>query len=76
MVFVVEPKEFLSYELRTVVGDDGVWNPKLMDNVMEEEHGLLGFDLGDWSCFYPFGEPVNGDKQVHVALGGLLEGPY
>jgi hypothetical protein len=41
MVFVVEPKEFLSYELRTVVGDDGVWNPKLMDNVMEEEHGLL-----------------------------------
>jgi hypothetical protein len=45
-----------------------------MDNVTEEEHGLLKFDLGDRSCFCPFGELVNGDKQVCVAPEHLLEG--
>jgi hypothetical protein len=33
-----------------------------MDNVVEEEHGLLRFDLGDRSCFYPLGELVDSDK--------------
>jgi hypothetical protein len=46
-----------------------------MDDVMEEEHDLLGLDLGDQPCFYPLGELVNGDKQVCVALMHLLEGP-
>jgi hypothetical protein len=47
VVFVIVPKEFFPYELRVVIGDDGVRNLKPMDNVMEEEHGLFRFDLGD-----------------------------
>jgi hypothetical protein len=42
---------------------------------MEEEHGLLGFDLCDRLRFYPLGELVNGDKQVRVAPERLLEVP-
>jgi hypothetical protein len=53
VVLIIEPKEFLPHELCAVVGDDGVWDPKPVDDVAEEEHDLLGFDLGDWPCFYP-----------------------
>jgi hypothetical protein len=45
-----------------------------MDDVTKKEHGLLGFDLGDRSCFYPFGKLVNNNKQVGVTPGHLLEG--
>jgi hypothetical protein len=53
VVLIVEPKEFLPYELHAIVSDDGVWHPKPMDDVTEEEHSLLGFDLGDQPCLYP-----------------------
>jgi hypothetical protein len=53
VVLIIEPKEFLPRELCAVVGDDGVWDPKPVDDVAEEEHDLLGFELGDWPCFYP-----------------------
>jgi hypothetical protein len=33
-----------------------------MVDIAKEEHNLLGFDLGDRSCFYPFGELVDDDK--------------
>jgi hypothetical protein len=46
-----------------------------MNDVPKEEHGFLGFDLGDRSCFYPFGKLVDSDKQVGVTPGRLLEGP-
>jgi hypothetical protein len=46
-----------------------------MDDITKEEHGLLGFDLGDRSHFYPFGELVNDDKQMGVTPGRLLKGP-
>ena len=36
VVFVVESEELLSGELRAIVHDDGVWDPKAMDNVKEE----------------------------------------
>ena len=36
VVFIVESKELLSGELRVVVHDDGVWDPKAMDDVKEE----------------------------------------
>jgi hypothetical protein len=42
---------------------------------MKEEHGLLGFDLGDRPHFYPFRKLVDGYKQVGIAPGHLLEGP-
>ena len=36
VVFIIESKELLSSELRVVVRDDGVWDPKAMDDVKEE----------------------------------------
>ena len=36
VVFVVESKELISGELRVVVRDDGVQDPKMMDDVKEE----------------------------------------
>jgi hypothetical protein len=74
VVFIAEPKQFLSYEFHAIVGDDRVRNPKPMANVAEEEHGLLGFDLGDRSHFYPLGELVNSDKQVRVAPSAFFRG--
>jgi hypothetical protein len=47
VVLIVEPEDFLSHELFIFVGDDGVQHPKPVDDVAEEEYGLLGFDLGD-----------------------------
>ena len=36
VVFITESEELLSDELCAIVRDDGVWNPKAMDNVEEE----------------------------------------
>ena len=44
-----------------------------MDDVEEEQHGLLRFDRGDRPSFYPVGEHVYGDKQVSVAPERLFE---
>ena len=46
-----------------------------MDDVKEEQHGLLGFDHGDWSSFDPFHKLIYGDKQVGEAPGCLFEWP-
>ena len=62
VVFIIELKEILASELRVVVRDDGVQYSKVMDDVEEEQHGLLGFDHGDWSSFDPFRKLVYGDK--------------
>ena len=69
VVFIAELEELLSGELRVVVHDDGVWDSKAMDDVEEEQHGLLGFDRGDRSSLYPLCKLVYGDKQVHIAPG-------
>ena len=73
VLFSAEFSEFLAGELRAVVCDDGVWYSKAMDDVEEEQHGLLGFDHGDWPSFDPFCELVYGDKQVGIAPGRFLE---
>ena len=73
VVVVVEPEEFLPRELCAVVDYDGVWDPKSVDDVREEQHGLLGFDHGDRLSFYPLSKHVYGDKQVSVAPGHLFE---
>ena len=62
VVFIVESKELLEGELRAVVCDDGVWYSKMMDDVREEQHSLLGFDHGDRSSFDLFRKLVYGDK--------------
>ena len=54
--------EFLPCELCTVVGYDGVWDLESVDNVHEEQHGLLRFDRGDRLSLYPFHELVHYDK--------------
>jgi len=73
VIFIAKSKELLPSELRAVVHDDGVWDSEEMDDVEEEQHGLLGFDHGNWSSFYPLCKLVYGDKQVGVALGRLFE---
>ena len=47
VMVIIEPKEFLPRELCVVVSYDGVWDSKSVDDVREEQHGLLGFDHGD-----------------------------
>ena len=74
VVFVAESEEFLPDELCVVVCDNGVWDSKAMDDVEEEQHGLLGLDREDWSSLYPLRKLVYGDKQVCIAPGVLLRG--
>ena len=62
VLFIAESNEFLAGELCAVVRDDGVWYSKMMDDVEEEQHGLLGFDHGDRPSFDPFRKLVYGDK--------------
>ena len=62
VVFIVESKELLFGELHAIVHDDGVWDSKAMDDVEEEQHGLLGFDHGDRPSFDPFHKLVYGDN--------------
>ena len=62
VIFIAELEELLPDELRVVVNDDVVRDSKAMDNVREEQHGLLGFDHGDWPSLYPLRELVHGDK--------------
>ena len=73
VVFIVESEELLSDELRVIVRDDRVRNPKAMDDVKEEQHGLLELDHGDQLGLYPLCKLVYGDKQVGIALGCSLK---
>ena len=62
VVFIIESEELLSGKLRAIVRADGVRDPKAMDDVKEEQHGLLGLDLGDRSSLYPLCKLVYDDK--------------
>ena len=62
VLFIIELNEFPAGELRALVYDDGVWYSKTMDDVEEEQHGLLGFDRGDRPSFDPFCKLDYGDK--------------
>ena len=75
VVFIAESKELLSGELCAVVHDDRVWDSEAMDDIEEEQHGLLGFDRGNQSSFYPFCKLIYGDKQVGVSSRRLFERP-
>jgi hypothetical protein len=46
VVVLTEVQELLPSELHAIVVDDGVWDPKAMDDVREERHRLLGPDAG------------------------------
>ena len=73
VVLVAETKELLPRELRPVVGDDRVGDPKAVDDVGEECHGLFRSNSGDRSSFYPLGELIHGDNEMGVALGRPFE---
>ena len=64
VVFIAELEELLFGELCAIVHDDGVRDSKAMDDVKEEQHGLLGLDRGDRSSLYPLCKLVYSDKQV------------
>jgi hypothetical protein len=46
VVVFTEVQELFPSELRAIVGDVGVWDPKAMDDVCKECHRLLGPDAG------------------------------
>jgi hypothetical protein len=73
VVVAIETQELLSCELCDMVHDNGVWDPKAMDDIREERHCLLGLDVGEGSDLDPLGKFVDGDKQVHEAPGRLLQ---
>jgi hypothetical protein len=72
MVVVAKLQEYFAGELCVVVGDDGIRNPKAVDDIREEQHHLLGLDFGDGASLDPLRELVHGDEQVRVAPGYLL----
>ena len=74
VVVLAEVQELSTGELGAVVGDDGVRDPKAMDDVYEESHHLLSLDVGEGSDLDPLGEFVYGDQQVREAPGCLLQG--
>jgi hypothetical protein len=45
VVVLSEVQELSVSELGAVVGDDGVWDSKAMDDVGEERHRLFGPDV-------------------------------
>jgi hypothetical protein len=47
VLVVAEIQKLLVDELGAIVRDNAVRNPKAMDDVGEEQHGLLGPDAGD-----------------------------
>jgi hypothetical protein len=42
VVILAEVRELSAGELGAVIGDDGVWDPKVMDDVGEERYRLFG----------------------------------
>jgi hypothetical protein len=74
VVILAEVQELSAGELGVVVGDDGVRDPEAMDDVGEECHRLFGPDVVQGSDLDSLGEFVDGDQQVRVALGCLLQG--
>ena len=73
VIFIVELEELLPGELCAILRDNGVRDSKAMDDVKEEQHGLLGLDCGDQSSLYPLCKLVYDDKQVRIAPGHSLE---
>ena len=73
VVLVAESEELCFGELRAIVHDNRVWDSKAVDDVKEEQHGLLRLDHGDRLSLYPLCKLVYGDKQVHIAPGRPLE---
>ena len=59
--------EEIASELRAVVGDDAVRDPKLAHEALDELNCRPGWDGADDLHLCPFGELVDGDVEVAVA---------
>jgi hypothetical protein len=59
--FVAKLQELLARELGPIVGDDGVWHTKAVDDVSEECYSLLCPQIRDGAHFDPLGELVDRD---------------
>jgi hypothetical protein len=58
---VTKLQKFPARELGPVVGDDGIWHSKAMDNVHEKRHRLLRLEICNGAHFHPLEEFVNRD---------------
>jgi hypothetical protein len=47
-------RNFSANELSVIIGDDRVQDPKMVDDVSEEEYHVLDFDLCDRPSLNPF----------------------
>jgi hypothetical protein len=74
VVVIAKLQEFSIGKLGAIVGDDGVWHSKPVDDVCEKGHGLLCSEICDWVCLDPLGEFVHDNQQVGVALGRFSQG--
>jgi hypothetical protein len=74
VVILAEVQELSAGELGAIVGDDGFHDPETMDDVGEECHRLFGPDAVQGLDLDPLGEFIDGDQEVRVAPGCLLQG--
>lgn len=63
-----------SCKLCPVVCDDGVRDPKVVDYIYEEVHGLFGSDFHNWPCLKPFLELVDRNERVSMTPRCLFKG--
>ena len=70
---LVEILEVTADKCRTKVGDDTIWKPKPMDDVIEELRCFLCCRLDEWLVLDPLGEFVNSDINPLESTGGVLE---
>jgi hypothetical protein len=67
--------EFYSSERRAQIHDDSVRYAEMMHDVLDELDGLGYAILDEWFILDPFGELVNGHKNVLETTLGFLRGP-
>src|SRR5262249_24136734 len=80
VILTIHILEFLSYELRSIVGDDVPGDAEPGDDVPHDElHHCGGFDLCKSFSFDPFGEVLGGCKDEGFLLdvtGCIFQGSY
>ena len=59
LVFGTDDCHLLANEVRLIVEDDGMREPKAIYDVLPEKLAyLLSYDVGEWHYFHPLGEVV------------------
>jgi hypothetical protein len=71
---ITEIQENFPSELSVVIGDDGVGDPEMENDVRDEIHYLLGANLRQGPHVDPLSELVDRDKQVGQAPRRFFEG--